>query len=367
MSREILTIDTAISRVLDPESVSLHELEVARLILQGGSVIDWHQLSLTDRPAVNDFLRLLLIDPDDPMDARRLNFVYREATNFVEEHLDIRLPADLRNPGDVRDVFVEASTIGRRFRRRQVLACTVVKLMHVINHMEAAELKFVGHVSEAKLLDRARDRIMAHADEMRAEGYPILGFYGSLKTRNSIITKLLAKRENLAATVFDKLRFRVVVATPDELLPVMAYLTRTLFPFNYLIPDESHNNLLNLRRVLKENAHYAALTARLQRQRRSASDWIAENNPFSGGTYRMINFIVDFPVQLTSLENGAPEQARHLLGRVVFVKVEFQLVDQLTAEQNEVGENDHALYKARQKKTVETRLIRGALTRLKGS
>ncbi len=366
MSREILNLDAATSEVLTPESVSLHDLEVARLILHGGSVIDWHRLSLFTREEVDDYLRLLLIEPGDPWGMKRLRFVYSEAANYVEEHLDIRLPADLRTPGDVRDVFVEASTIGRRFRRRQVLACTVLKLMHVINHMEAAELKFMSRVPEAVLLERARDRITRHADAMRAAGFPILGFYGSRKTRNSVITKLLAKRETIAATVFDKLRFRVVVPEPEELLPVMAYLSRTLFPFNYLIPDQSHNNLLSFRRLIQRTEHYARLAEGLQRQRRRPADWIVENNPFSGSSYRMINFIVDLPVPLEEHELSGPPEGRHLLGKVVFVKVEFQLVDQATAEQNERGENSHTLYKARQKKRVETRLIRGALTRLRG-
>ena len=53
-------------------------------------------------------------------------------------------------------------------------------------------------------------------------------------------------------------------------------------------------------------------------------------------------------------------QQTWMLGRLVYVMVEFQLVDQATAQQNEVGDNDHRLYKARQKKVVETRLLKGS-------
>jgi uncharacterized protein (TIGR04552 family) len=48
------------------------------------------------------------------------------------------------------------------------------------------------------------------------------------------------------------------------------------------------------------------------------------------------------------------------LGRVVFVMVEFQLIDEATARRNEEGENAHALYKARQHRVVASRLKRGA-------
>ena len=79
-------------------------------------------------------------------------------------------------------------------------------------------------------------------------------------------------------------------------------------------------------------------------------------NEFSGGSYRMINFIADYPVPLPEdLQSGF----RFELGRVVFLMVEFQLVDEETARKNEVGENAHSLYKERQYEEVARRLKRG--------
>ena len=77
---------------------------------------------------------------------------------------------------------------------------------------------------------------------------------------------------------------------------------------------------------------------------------------FSGGSYRMINFIADFPVRIDHLVDvryGA------LLGRTVFVMVEFQVIDRQTARANEEGENAHRLYKERQRAVVEARLRKG--------
>ena len=367
MSRDPLGADEGGRRSLTAESVSLQDMEALRLFLQGSSVIDWNRLQFQELAEVDQFLSLLFVDMDTPEGARRLRFVFNEAANYIEEHLDLRLPKDLRNPEDVRQVFLDASSFqGRRFRRRQVLNCTLLKLMHVIAHMEAAELKFQARVSEAELLERAANRIRDHADHMRAQGFPLRAFYGSRKTRTSTITKLLAKRETIAATIFDKLRFRIVTERPEDLLPTMAYLCRTLFPFNYLIPDQSHNNLVPFRRVLRDTPHYAELAGDLQKLRRTATEWIAENNPFSGTTYRTVNFIVDFPVPVWDSEHPLPPAARHHLGSTVFVMVEFQLVDRETAHANEEGENAHALYKERQKRQVESRLIKGSLARLRG-
>ena len=330
---------------LTPEQV-----DTIKLIVHGNSVIDWNRATFRTLEEVDRFFRLQLLDIDDPEDQRRIRFVYGEAVNYLEEHLGLHFPADLRDPEDVRQVFLEASKVGG-FRRRQIQACVILKLMHVINHLEAAELKHQTPLSEAELLDLAERRIVAASDRMRQSGFPLVAFYGSRKTRNSVITKLLAKKENTAATIFDKLRFRIVTEGPEHVLPAIAWLSENLFPFNYLIPGESHNNLIDLAAISEFVAQAdASETAELE-------DLMPEDNPFSGGSYRMVNFIVDFPVRVDHLVNvryGA------LLGRTAMVLVEFQVLDKETAKRNEEGENAHSLYKERQRATVSSRLKKGA-------
>ena len=275
---------------------------------------------------------------------------------LAEEHLGLHFPPDLQKPADVRQIFVQASHIGG-FRRQQILACVILKLMHVINHMEAAELRHQTALSEADLMDLAEREIKSAAQRMRARGFPLVAFYGSRKARNSIITKLLAKRENIAATIFDKLRFRIVTEDVHHILPAISWLTREVFPFNYVIPGQSHNNLVRFRDMVR-HPRYAEIGPVPSNgiELNEEIDLNPEDNPFSGNSYRVINFIVDFPVRIDHLVNiryGA------LLGRTVFVMVEFQIVDRETARLNEEGENAHALYKQRQHSIVQSRLRKG--------
>ena len=332
------------------------QLETVRLIVHGNSVIDWNRSNFRTRAEVTQFLKLHQLDVDDPEDQRRLRFVYGEAVNYLEDHLGLNFPEDLRSPDDVRDVFVEASNTGG-FRRRQIQACVILKLMHVINHLETAELKHQTPLSEAELLDLAERRIVAAADKMRQAGFPLVAFYGSRKTRNSVITKLLAKKENTAATIFDKLRFRIVTEHKDHVLPAIAWLTQNLFPFNYLIPGESHNNLVHLDEILRR-PEYANYVKTMQGGHATEDRKLnPKENPFSGSSYRMVNFIVDFPVRVDHLVNvryGA------LLGRTAMVLVEFQVLDKETARLNEEGDNAHKLYKERQKAIVGRRLRKGS-------
>jgi uncharacterized protein (TIGR04552 family) len=351
MRRDILELDSHLSPRGDELRLALQDAESVRLLLTGDSVVDWQRLAFASRDDVDRFLRVQGLDTDDPEDVERLRYVFNEAVSYLEEHLHLRFPPELRNPDDVRTVFLWASQYGG-FRRTQILSCVVLKLMHVIHHMEAADLKFKTAISEEALLELAHRQILAAAASMQEQPLGVLAFYGSRKSRSSVITKLLAKREAVAATIFDKLRYRIVVEHPDDLLGALAWLTRHVFPFNYVIPNESHNNLVEMADLLR------ALPPedREAFQQLAPVDDDGPRNEFSGKGYRTINWIVDYPVRIP---DSVPGSFSFELGRVVFVMVEFQVLDEATARQNEEGDNAHSLYKRRQHRVVAARLKRG--------
>lgn len=346
-----MEIDTTLSGVFRPLNLSLMDVESVRLLLSGGSVIDWQRLAFSELREVDYFLKLLQLDMKDPLDRERLRYVFNEAVSYLEEHVRLRFPKYLRNPDDVRNVFLWASKPGG-FRRRQILSCIILKLMHVINHMEAADLKFKASIAEEHLFDLAEEQITKRAREMREANLPILSFYGSRKTRGSVISKLIAKKETLAATIWDKLRFRIIVYQRDDLFPVLSYMARHFFPFNYVIPGQTHNNLVDPDRFTDFLKNPLDLQELLDIPEMQTSG----KNEFSGASYSMINFIVDYPVLLP--QEFTPGFGFEL-GRVVFLKVEFQLLDEETMRRNEEGENAHHLYKARQTEVLSHRLLRG--------
>jgi uncharacterized protein (TIGR04552 family) len=361
LRRDVLELDTRLTSAVQRLEVELDDVEKVRLLLSGGSVIDWQRAIFADLEDVDQFLALHLLDMDDAADRERLRYVYNEAVSYLEEHLHLRFPAELRNPGDVREVFLWASQADG-FRRRQILSCVILKLMHVIHHMEAADLKFKAPISEARLIDLAEGDILRKARQMREDGLPVVSFYGSRKTRSSVITKLLAKRENLAATVFDKLRFRIVVERRDDLVPALVWLCRHAVPFNYIIPGQSHDSLIDQRQLVE--LLDAEARDRLQQVLDEVELAEGGKNEFSGKSYRTINFIVDYPVKVP--DAAAAVSFGFELGRVVYVMIEFQLLDEETARHNEEGENAHHLYKARQNEVVAKRLKRGRARKTSG-
>jgi len=275
--------------------------------------------------------------------------------NYLEEHIGLNFRQEVRRPRDVRDAFLRAS-MRERFSRERIQYCAVLKLMHVINHLEMQELRSQSAFREIDLIELANEKVLDAAERMRAS-LPLKAFYGNRKTRPSVITKLLAKRESTAATVYDKLRFRIVTETRDDVVPVIAWLFRNLVPFPAIIPGESVNSLLTEDEVNASAANHAELRGVLKSSVPQAV------NPHSGSVYRVINFIVDLPVRVYDIPGVPVPTHPALLGEAVSVLTEFQVVDAESDTRNEEGESNHEAYKARQRTRVYERLGRSPHSR----
>jgi uncharacterized protein (TIGR04552 family) len=340
------------------ERMGVAELEQLRLVLRGGSVIDWRRLDFRDAAEVDAFLQLSLFDLSEPRDERRLRAILAQAVEYLRGAFGYRVAGPVAEPEDVRTLFLLASGAAepRRYRR---IACVVLKVMHVIHHLEARELLFRTALREADLAERVHRRVLAEAERMRSAGLPVVELAGSTKSRASLVTKLLAKRESVAAQVFDRVRYRLVTERRDQIAPVVYWLTRHLFPFNYAVPGQTQNNLVRFTQLLRAHPQGAALAGELQLPPDlERSDPAVHRNTLSGKGYRALNFVVDLPIRVDDLlppGGKLPDE----LGRIVFSLVEFQVVDRQTARRNEGGDSAHDRYKRRQLQRVLRRLSRG--------
>jgi uncharacterized protein (TIGR04552 family) len=337
-------------------SMGLGELEAIRLVLRGGSVVDWRRLHFANAAEVEHFLRLNLFDLADSLDERRLRGILAQAVEYLRSAFGYRVSEAVAEPADLRELFLLASgTIEPKKYRR--IACVVLKCMHVVHHLEARELLFRTPVREADLSERVDRRIMAEAKRMVQLGFPITEFSGNVKSRSSLITKLLAKRDTLAAQIFDRVRYRIVTQRPEQIPSVLDHLAQTLFPFNYVVPGQTQNSLVKFRQIVGAHPQADELVAQLQAPLDLEANESAPLNEFSARHYRVLNFVVDLPVRID--EFLPPGALAEDLGRVVFSLVEFQILDAATARANEEGESAHERYKKRQIKRVLRRLSRG--------
>lgn len=339
-----------------PDRWTLGDLERMRLILRGGSVIDWRQLHFETREQVDRYLRLCLFEPDDPFDRDRLQRILDESVDYLRTTFRYAVTDEVAHPRQVQDLFLYASGVGNPRLRR--IACLVLKVMHVVHHVEARGLLHRARVSEDELCQLVTLRVDAAIAQLRREGLPVVAAAGSVKTRHSVITKLLAKKETLAAQIYDRVRYRVVTADREHVLPVLVRLCDLLIPFNFVVPGQTQNTLVSFRKLVQGTPGLKRMAGELQvglhledDDRRDARK--AKINEFSGDSYKVLNFVCDLPVHLPERAIEAGD------GRIAFCMVELQIVDEATARDNEKGENAHQRYKKRQLRRVLRRLSRG--------
>src|SRR3954471_5274966 len=276
-----------------PDQWTLGDLERMRLILRGGSVIDWRKLHFQSPEEVERYLRLCLFEPDDPFDRARLQRILDEAVDYLRTAFRYAVAEQVAHPQQVQDLFLLASGVGDPKLRR--IACLVLKVMHVVHHVEARGLLHRARVSEDELMQLVTQRMDNAMAQLRREGLPIAAAAGSVKTRHSVITKLLAKKETLAAQIYDRVRSRVVTSDREHVLPVLVRLCDLLIPFNFVVPGQTQNTLFSFRKLVRESPELRALSPQLQvglhledHDKREQP----QNNEFSGDSYRVLNFVV---------------------------------------------------------------------------
>ncbi len=327
-------------------ALTLQDTNEIQLLLRGQSVIDWHRLAFTHEDEVTRLLALNCIDFADPIDRERLAELRSQAVHYISDVLKLRIDPYIASEAPwVQLPLIASRSTGNRQRQ----ACTLLKVMHIIYHLDARELRTQLAISEHDIYARVEESVTLMFDELRTAGVPVVEFSWSRKTRNSLITKLLVKRETSAARVFDRLRFRLIVKDPKDIVPTLHIMLRRCIPFNYVVPGQTVNTLIDLERL-------TVLPRASESFESSGSEDGGEgsSNEFSGSNYRILNFIADLPIRLASVTDTIDESR----GRVVFVLAEFQIMDLQTADRNERGDNSHVRYKQRQHQHVRVRLLR---------
>ena len=325
---------------------TLQEINQVRLLLRGDSVIDWHRLDFESPHEVRRLLALNGLDLDDLEDARRLAQLRTQGVRYIRETLRLRLDEHIARDVAPEELLLIASGKGRGQRQ----ACLLLKVMHILHHLDARELRTMLAVSDTELFAMIEESVAMMFDELRAAGVPVVEFAWSRKTRSSLLTKMLIKKQTSAARVFDRLRFRLIVENHEDLERTLHVMLHRCIPFNYVVPLETVNTLVNP----------SDLDARALDQQSlpngSISPADATHNEFSSAAFRMLNFVADLPVRVDDLLWSNNDIGRQR-GRVVFVLAEFQVLDKTTAEANETGESRHDEYKQRQHQRVKERLL----------
>ncbi|MCA9706912.1 MAG: TIGR04552 family protein [Myxococcales bacterium] len=340
--------DDESTRRMTISRLPLQEFHEIRLLLCGDSVVDWHRLSMRTEDDVRRLLRVNGFDPDDDDDIERVESLRNEAVRYISKSLGLRVDSVVATEVPATELPLIASGRGKHQRN----ACVLLKVMHIIYHLDARERRTLLPIADDLLFTQVERSVVGLFEELRDCNVPVVEFAWSRKAKSSLITKLLVKRETNAAQVFDRLRFRLIVDREADVVPTINLMLHRFLPFNYVVPGQTHNTLINL----------AQFEKRAQRARPVILAQHAPLHPaneFSGKGYQVLNFIADLPVRVDRLLAGTPAAQFAPPGSVVFVLTEFQVCDRKRSEANEQGERSHERYKHRQHQRVRERLLRG--------
>lgn len=341
------------------KKITLGELERSRLVLRGGTVIDWRRLNVSSREDCDAILRANEYHPDDPGDAARLYEIRISAINYLVRNFGFEFTASVTNADNTSTLMMIASGRDHVFRSQ---ACMILKLMHVVHHVEAYELRSRLAVSDQELYRLVEDKALRIAQEMKILGYPTLEFKISHKTQDSLITKLLSKKKASKSLVFDMIRFRIVTETVEDIIPTISYLSHHLFPFNFTVPGESHNSIFAFQKFARNHADIRPLIPELQVDLKYEDEMRPPGNKETSNAFRTVNFVVDLPLRISQqdMKTWAPDVS--VYPAIIYVTAEFQIVDLASHESNECGEANHEKYKDRRIAKVHERLLKGIMT-----
>jgi uncharacterized protein (TIGR04552 family) len=328
------------------DQLSLQDVNEIRLLLRGDSIVDWHRLDLDSLEQVRRLFQLNSVDLEEPGERERIENLRARAVKYIVETLKLHVDKRVAEEVDILELPILASGEGRIQRH----ACILLKVMHIMFHLDARELRTQLAIADNDVFSLVEGSVVRMFEELRSAGVPVVEFSWSRKTPASLVTKMLVKRQTSAARVFDRLRFRLVVDSQVDLLPTLHVMLHRCIPFNYVVPGQTVNTLLDVKQLDAVADRFAG---------RPEIEASAESpaNEFSGAEFRILNFIADLPVRVDDLlwDRSDVDDAH---GRVVFVLAEFQIMDRVTSDQNDTGESAHVSYKNRQHARVKERLLR---------
>lgn len=324
-------------------SFSLRDIRMIRSVLDGEAVIDWRALHFKTHQEVIQFLKVNEFDIQNGRDLKRLAFIYQNALSYLQEVHEIEIPEIFQHK-NIIDLFLMASN--PKTNQYAALTCSILKVMNIINHIDSQDLVSHIPIKRSLLADQVKKKLLKSIDQMKALGYPDVEFQWSIKERNSIISKFLTKQEGIIAHISDRIRIRIVTDTKEQLLPVLYYLFNFLFPYNYVISNQTRNNLLTLSdKMASPNLDQLISFAES-----------SSTNRFSGPSYKILNFVVDIPIRLDDMMILPDNNQFSNHAYIIYMLTEVQMLDRETTINNEKGENAHPLYKERQKRSILKRL-----------
>lgn len=357
----------------------------------------------------NQFLKGYGFDNDDPIQKAELFGIFQEALQFIKRYflregspdgLDLTVPERFSRIADTSELLIIASNSNKEENpnlEEMMWAGIILKVMHTILHTDKDLRYHYFTTIQTQIFDRfykflhrdENDNLFLKSDEEKIELHEFST--KSKKSRESIIIKLLHKKENVAEEVFDRVGVRFITKNKFDAIRVMQFLSKNyIVMVNNIKPSRSQNSLIDFKKFrevyrdevknAKENSSTELdFTARMNEV---ASSYILNEhettNDHSSPGYRAIHFTCrqlikyrnPFLKKFNILRNKVKGESSAIAEEILnldtshiardirfFYPFEVQITDLESHQSNTIGEASHAEYKKSQKKSAQTRLF----------
>jgi len=354
-----------------------------------------------------NFIQAYGFDPNSAEDLDLIWNLFDEAVSFIEKSLadpeNPKVPEHLRSRKAVTDIRRLLLLASEPFGSSdQKWACAILRLMHVLIHLE--------HDPRLKYFDQVQNQVLSRLDNyLYVDGSSGATFLGTKqegggikllffkkkdrKDREREIVKLLHKAESLVEEIYDRIGFRLVTETKfDAIRAVRLMLEKNIISLPNVRPGRSRNRLVDVVRLQSEidrilNAlkrtpdlprpEFEKMLRRLERRIRYRRIGRSLINPHSSEYYRAIQFTcrelvkVRNPLhhwyillkkQFENLHGGlqalsevfprAPQPIEY-----VFFPYEIQIMDVKAYADSIFGKSNYEEYRKKQLETARSRVF----------
>ncbi len=354
--------------------------ETLQAIVQGKSPIDLTSMPVNNREEAFSMVYNYGFDLNHPEDVAEIEGYFIEAVNFIEHRfltptIDWQglgaapsptesLPVAVRESRDVLDLILIASQADHPHRP---WACALLKVIHTLVFIQNSPLYKHHHQASETILSRFReilepqndDTVILHGQnrQLRLAAFEAKHH----KPRESILIKLLCKKENVAENVWDLVGVRLVTFHPAEaVLAVDILREQKVLVFPNVIPSRSHNSLIdieefrkayevNLANLKQGIGNPDALEELIKTFPLMPEPEVSRRNPMSSPHYRSLHITCRQLLRVKA-PNGLTET------RFAF-PYEIQIMDHQNYLESKVGQGAHARYKLRQLVAARKRVL----------
>jgi uncharacterized protein (TIGR04562 family) len=238
--------------------------QILRVVLEGISILDVPRLEIKSMEEATSFVHAYGFSPHNPEDLELIWTFFEDAIQFIEKSLadpaHPRIPEHLRSRGavsDIRRLILIASD--RTNNPDQIHACAILRVMHVLIHLNYdPRLKFF-HQMQTQVLSRLDNFLFVDpangstylGKEEDGGGIKLLFFKKKdRKDRDREVIKLLHKADSVVEEIYDRVGLRLVTETKlDAVRAVHLLLEKNIVSLPNIRPGRSRNKLLDFKRL----------------------------------------------------------------------------------------------------------------------